>query len=104
MFQYGRIFLYYKNDEIGSMSPEVAWSWFYNLRADVRRNVRMRMEGADKGGLSGAIPPIRGYEVDKGEDGKSPWEKFNPFEEGSLGDRLNPFVVVPGWDDHGMMV
>lgn len=95
LFAFGRIFIYYKGEEIGSMPPEVAWTWFYELRANVQRNVRLRMEGADKGGFSGAIPPYRGYGSgeDWGDGGKSLWDKINPFDpQDSLGDKLNPFV------------
>lgn len=96
LFKFGRIFIYIDGKAWGSMPPEVAWVWYYELRADLQRKTRLRMEGADKGGLSGAVPPYRGY--DSGiDDGKSPWEKINPFGPGSLGDRLNPFVVGPDY-------
>lgn len=99
LFEFGRIFVYIDGKSFGSMPPPVAWAWYYQLRQDRQRRVRLRMEGADKGGFSGAIPPYRGY--DSGiDDGKSFLDKINPFNpEDSLGDKLNPFVIDPGYFD-----
>lgn len=95
LFEFGRIFIYIRGDSFGSLPPQVAFTWWYLLRQDRQRVVKLRMEAADKGGISGAIPPIRGFgpQADALEGGKSPWEKINPFEGGSFFDRINPFVA-----------
>ena len=104
MFDFGRIFIYYKGEELGSLPPEIAWVFYYQSRPEVQKNLRLRMEAADKGGYSGSIPlGPRGQDRDDGGDGKSPWEKFNPFNEGSLGDRLNPFVYEGEWGYENMV-
>lgn len=91
LFEYGRIFVFWKGEAIGAMIPELALTWYYELDGNQQRHVRMRMEAADKGGWSSALPlGSRGYSPD--ESGESPWDKINPFEPGSFWDRINPFI------------
>lgn len=94
MFQYGRIFVYWEGKAIGSMEPEHAWVWYAELQGNQQRKVRMRMEGADKGGKNQRAP---GYQGGSGDTqgslpGESILEKINPLSPGSFWDRLIPWI------------
>lgn len=89
MFSFGRIFLYWKGEPIGSLAPREAFVWFAELNGNQKKFARMRMEGADKGGANQRAPGTGG----KSFRSKSFWERLNPYSEGdNFWQRINPFT------------
>lgn len=91
MFQFGRVFMYWEGEAIGSLPPPEAFTWYYGLNGNQQRKARLRMEAADKGGKFQRAP-IPGAGNDSFRS-KSFWERLNPWAGGdSFWQRINPFT------------
>lgn len=91
MFKFGRVFLYWKGEPIGSLAPPEAFLWYSELNGNQQRFARMRMEAADKGGANQRAP-VRAPD-DQNFKSKSFFERLNPFHGGdSFWQRIFPFT------------
>lgn len=91
MFKFGRVFLYWKGEAIGSLAPPEAFLWYSELNGNQQRFARMRMEAADKGGANQRAPVRAPGEQDFRS--KSFLERLNPFHGGdSFWQRIWPFT------------